>query len=136
MIRADVPFGVPLNEVFIAQNMGDAGISFVEPNNHHCNNPRIVLSRPSTRRVSYRTFWKGSTSAPTALPPPLLLPLLLRVSSCAAAPWLQWHLGFYQRAYTPLERGFDEHLGYYQGCVDYYKHTGGGYGGMEPGTGE
>jgi hypothetical protein len=50
--------------------------------------------------------------------------------------WLQWHLGFYQRAYTPLARGFDEHLGYYQGCVDYYKHTGGGYGGMSPGTGE
>ena len=52
------------------------------------------------------------------------------------APWLQWHLGFYQRAYTPLERRFDEHLGYYQGCVDYYTHTGGGYGGMKPGTGE
>ena len=27
----------------------------------------------------------------------------------------KWHLGFYQRAFTPLARGFDEHLGYYQG---------------------
>ena len=36
----------------------------------------------------------------------------------------KWHLGFYQRAFTPLARGFDEHLGYYQGEVDYYAHTG------------
>ena len=77
VIRADVPFGVPLDETFLPQNMGDAG---------------------------YRTALFG-----------------------------KWHLGFYQRAYTPLARGFDEHLGYYQGCVDYYSHTGGGYGGMPAG---
>ena len=46
----------------------------------------------------------------------------------------QWHLGFYQRAFTPLARGFDEHLGYYQGCVDYYDHTGGGYGNTAKGV--
>jgi arylsulfatase A-like enzyme len=45
----------------------------------------------------------------------------------------KWHLGFYQRKFTPLERGFDEHLGYFQGEVDYYKHTGGGYGGTPNG---
>jgi arylsulfatase A-like enzyme len=78
VIRADVPFGVPLDETFLAQNLADAG---------------------------YHTALFG-----------------------------KWHLGFYQRAYTPLERGFDEHLGYYQGCVDYYTHTGGQYGGMRGGT--
>lgn len=69
VIRADVPFGVPLGETFLPQNMGDAG---------------------------YYTALFG-----------------------------KWHLGFYQRAYTPLARGFDEHVGYFQGCVDYYRHTGG-----------
>ena len=78
VIRADVPFGVPLKETFMAQNMKDAG---------------------------YDTALFG-----------------------------KWHLGFYQRAYTPLERGFDEHLGYFQGCVDYYSHVGGGYGGTIPGV--
>ena len=43
----------------------------------------------------------------------------------------KWHLGFYQRAYTPLERGFDFHLGYFQGAIDYYSHKGGGYGGND-----
>jgi hypothetical protein len=33
------------------------------------------------------------------------------------------HLGFYKRAYTPLHRGFDEHIGYLTGVIDYYNHT-------------
>jgi arylsulfatase A-like enzyme len=61
VIRADVPFGVPLGETFLAENMKDQG---------------------------YYTALFG-----------------------------KWHLGFYQRAFTPLARGFDEHMGYYQGCV-------------------
>jgi arylsulfatase B len=32
-------------------------------------------------------------------------------------------LGFYQRAYTPLQRGFDEHMGYLTGEITYYNHT-------------
>lgn len=78
VIRADVPFGVPLDNTFIPQNLKDVG---------------------------YATALFG-----------------------------KWHLGFYQRAYTPLERGFDRHMGYYQGCVDYYSHVGGGYGGSQPGV--
>ena len=35
----------------------------------------------------------------------------------------KWHLGFYQRAFTPLGRGFDEHLGYLTGVIDYYTHV-------------
>jgi arylsulfatase B len=44
------------------------------------------------------------------------------------------HLGFYQRAYTPLERGFDEHLGYFEGAIDYVTHVGGGYSGSRAGV--
>ena len=78
VIRADVPFGVPLEERFMAQNMKDAG---------------------------YHTALFG-----------------------------KWHLGFYQRAFTPLARGFDEHMGYFQGAINYYSHTGGGYGGTVSGV--
>ena len=78
VIRADVPFGVPLDNTFMSQNMQDAG---------------------------YHTALFG-----------------------------KWHLGFYQRAYTPLARGFDEHLGYFEGAIDYETHIGGGYGGANAGV--
>lgn len=51
----------------------------------------------------------------------------------ATALFGKWHLGFYQRAYTPLARGFDEHMGYFQGTTDYYTHDGYGYGGTPGG---
>ncbi|XP_012939276.1 arylsulfatase I [Aplysia californica] len=35
----------------------------------------------------------------------------------------KWHLGMFQWEYTPLYRGFESHIGYYQGCEDYYEHT-------------
>ncbi|RUS90319.1 hypothetical protein EGW08_001917, partial [Elysia chlorotica] len=35
----------------------------------------------------------------------------------------KWHLGMFKWEYTPLYRGFKSHMGYYQGCGDYYTHT-------------
>ena len=35
----------------------------------------------------------------------------------------KWHLGMYTEAYTPAHRGFDEHMGYYQGCESHYTHV-------------
>lgn len=35
----------------------------------------------------------------------------------------KWHLGFFQKAYEPVARGFETHYGYYQGCGDYYDHS-------------
>lgn len=78
VIRADVPFGVPLANTFMAQNLQDAG---------------------------YHTALFG-----------------------------KWHLGFYQWAYTPLARGFDEHLGYFEGAINYTSHVGGGYSGARAGV--
>ncbi|XP_064458128.1 arylsulfatase B-like isoform X2 [Ornithodoros turicata] len=35
----------------------------------------------------------------------------------------KWHLGFHEEKYTPTERGFHHHFGYWGGYVDYYNHT-------------
>lgn len=35
----------------------------------------------------------------------------------------KWHLGFFQRKYTPTYRGFDSFFGYYNGLIDYYNFT-------------
>lgn len=34
----------------------------------------------------------------------------------------KWHLGHYTRAYTPLMRGFDSHIGPWTGHHDYFDH--------------
>ncbi|XP_047517359.1 arylsulfatase I-like [Pieris napi] len=35
----------------------------------------------------------------------------------------KWHLGSYKKAYLPLSRGFDTHLGFWTGKIDMYDHT-------------
>nr|XP_024218474.1 arylsulfatase B [Halyomorpha halys] len=34
----------------------------------------------------------------------------------------KWHLGFFRTNYTPLQRGFETHLGYYTGYTGYYDY--------------
>jgi len=66
VIYWDTPWGIPINETFLPQNLKGAG---------------------------YTTAMFG-----------------------------KWHLGMFQRRYTPSHRGFDEHMGYFQGCGSAYTH--------------
>jgi arylsulfatase A-like enzyme len=40
----------------------------------------------------------------------------------------KWHLGHFQKAYLPTQRGFDQQYGHYNGAIDYFKlERDGGY---------
>ena len=39
----------------------------------------------------------------------------------------KWHLGSHRTIYTPTNRGFESHTGYWTGHEDYYDHTAEGF---------
>jgi hypothetical protein len=58
-----------------------------------------------------------------ALPHGKLLPEYLKDLGYTTRIVGKWHLGFYKKEFTPTYRGFDSHLGYWNGLVNYYDHV-------------
>lgn len=52
-----------------------------------------------------------------------ILPQHLKKAGYATHAIGKWHLGFFQKEYTPTFRGFDSHFGYWNGYQDYYDHS-------------
>ena len=50
------------------------------------------------------------------------LPQALREAGYTTAICGKWHLGEYQPAYTPTNRGFDQQYGHMFGAIDYFTH--------------
>lgn len=51
-----------------------------------------------------------------------LLPQALKEAGYETAIAGKWHLGHFQRAYLPTQRGFDHQYGHYNGALDYFTH--------------
>merc|ERR1719473_222666 len=60
------------------------------------------------------------------------IPQNLKDAGYITAMFGKWHLGMYTEKYTPPHRGFDEHMGYYQGCESHYTHVAGCCGARSP----
>jgi arylsulfatase A-like enzyme len=52
-----------------------------------------------------------------------LLPQALKEAGYATAITGKWHLGHFQPAYLPTNRGFDKQYGHYNGALDYNTHV-------------
>ena len=50
------------------------------------------------------------------------LPQALKEGGYTTAICGKWHLGHFQRAYLPTQRGFDHQYGHYNGALDYFTH--------------
>ncbi|XP_014248859.1 arylsulfatase B-like isoform X2 [Cimex lectularius] len=51
-----------------------------------------------------------------------LLPQMLSKAGYESHIIGKWHLGMHKKEYTPLNRGFKSHYGFWQGYHDYYSH--------------
>ncbi|KAL1116089.1 hypothetical protein AAG570_005584 [Ranatra chinensis] len=105
-------------------------------NNHYvqstCSPSRAALL---TGRYPIHTGMQG---APIFGPEPRGLPLeykilpeYLRDLGYSTHAVGKWHLGFFRKQYTPLFRGFDTFLGYYNGYIGYYDHVAQNIGGND-----
>jgi arylsulfatase A-like enzyme len=50
------------------------------------------------------------------------LPQALKEAGYFTAIDGKWHQGHFQKAYLPMERGFDSQYGHYNGAIDYFTH--------------
>lgn len=67
--------------------------------------------------------WVIRSPEPWGLPLELkLMPQYLKELGYATHLVGKWHLGYFQKEYTPTYRGFDSFFGYYNGFIDYYHH--------------
>jgi len=51
------------------------------------------------------------------------MPEYLKEEGYNTALFGKWHLGMFKEEYTPWKRGFDEHMGYLQGCESSWTHV-------------
>lgn len=51
-----------------------------------------------------------------------LLPVVLKENGYRTVICGKWHLGSFDKAYWPMQRGFDSHTGHLFGAIDYFTH--------------
>jgi len=82
----------------------------------------VLHSLPEDASVSGMQGWPIGAAEPRALPPGKILPQYLKELGYTTQMVGKWHLGFYKEEFTPTYRGFDSHLGYFNGFTSYYDH--------------
>jgi arylsulfatase A-like enzyme len=82
----------------------------------------LLRNLPGDVSVSGMHGWPLGAAEPRALPPGKILPQYLKELGYTTRIVGKWHLGYYKEEFTPTYRGFDSHLGYFNGFTSYYDH--------------
>lgn len=95
--------------------------------NQHYSQPICTPTRSALLTGRYPSNigmqgWPLSAAEPRALPPGKILPQYLKDLGYTTRIVGKWHLGYYKKELTPTYRGFDSHLGYFNGFTSYYDH--------------
>ncbi|GLH05222.1 Arylsulfatase B, partial [Gryllus bimaculatus] len=131
--------------VFVADDLGFNDVSFHGSNqiptpnidalaysgiilNRHYVQPVCTPTRAALMTAKYpiRMGLQGTPLIPgelRAMPPGKILPEYMRELGYATHAVGKWHLGFYEADMTPTYRGFDSHVGYWNGLISYYDHV-------------
>jgi arylsulfatase A-like enzyme len=90
-----------------------------------CSPTRSALMQgrfPFRTGLQHYTTLKPATTAHMPLDVPTVAELLNELGYRSHAIG-KWHLGYAKDEYTPMGRGFESHVGYYQGMEDYFTHS-------------
>lgn len=95
--------------------------------NQHYSQPICTPTRSALLTGRYPSNigmqgWPLGAAEPRALPPGKILPQYLKELGYTTRIVGKWHLGYYKEEFTPTYRGFDSHLGYFNGFTSYYDH--------------
>ena len=82
----------------------------------------LLHSLPEDTSVSGMQGWPLGAAEPRTLPPGKILPQYLKELGYTTRIVGKWHLGHYAEKFTPTYRGFDSHLGFFNGFTSYYDH--------------